>query len=413
MRPRTTRVAAPVICLAAALAWPAAARADETPHLDWNQPVRCLKTPAGVSVRVQCKGAGREMQCLVAPNQASGGGELQRVQPCATVDTSSNVYERLVAEGATMIGAVAEAPPGYARSEKGRAFQVTFDMLNRVYLGAGWVPTFQPSRGKELPPGFPFGRGQAEIGLHISSLSTQGRSRHDLRILEGTATFKDLEVQGLLLAYDYQHVHRRPAFFLSTFVGEPRVFEVNPPIGWGFRLIEMSDRPPAFRDTLDVEFAEVHMSWNPWQTEDMYNHLRLEAGVDFGEYWRDRSDITHGLGTGSFYVGFTSAIRTRFAIGDGGRHYIFGDVSYRRPTLIGGPTGAEAVNRGKATIAYEGIFLAVNDQPLSLRVAVNGAARDDPRTGTRGFEMGFSVGLRFSFWAPARVAAELPPLEAP
>jgi len=30
-----------------------------------------------------------------------------------------------------------------------------------------------------------------------------------------------------------------------------------------------------------MEFAEAHVAWNPWQSDNMYNHLRIEAGADF------------------------------------------------------------------------------------------------------------------------------------
>jgi hypothetical protein len=323
-----------------------------------------------------------------------------------------DAYDHLVATGAQMIPAIAEAPPGYARAESGRAFQVKFDLLRRIYLGVGWVPTFQRGDSRLLlPSNFPFGRAQAELGMDVSVLSPAGRSRHDFKVLEGTATFSDLELTGLLFSYDYQHMHRRPAFWISTFIGPPQVFAVTPAMGWGFRVLRINDRPPAFRNTLDMEVAEVHVSWNPWQSEDMYSHLRLEAGADAGKYWEDRGQFTKGVGTGIWYSGLTSAIKSRFSLGQGGLHYMFMDVSYLRPYALQGPDLGQPVNRVDASLAYEGIFVAINDQPLSLRLTAKGSTRDDPGTTIRTVEARFTAGLRFSFWAPPRVFEPLPEYE--
>lgn len=383
------------------------------PQLSWEKPVRCMTNEEGKTVRVQCETKDDELVCLVASNEAKDGGELNRIKECESVE-SVDAYKKLVQEGAKMVrGAVAETPPGFARAATGRAYQVKFDLLNRVYLGASWVPTFQLSQGALFDPTQSFGRGQAEMGLHISVLSHKGRSRHDIRILEGTATFADLELRGMLFAYDYQHVHRRPAFYLTSFFGTPRLYEVAPPLGWGFRVMRVADRPPAFKNTLDMEFAEVHLAWNPWQSEDMYSHLRIEAGVDIGKFWEDRNDISRGIGTGSFYAGFGAEAKFRTALGDSGLHYVTLDLGYHRPNYLDGTQIGKGANNITLKAAYEGIFIAINDQPLSFRVSAEGASREDPITATRSLEVRAMAGLRVSFWAPPRVFEPLPEFEDP
>jgi hypothetical protein len=376
-----------------------------------------MKNSKGEPVRVQCDvpltGLGGRAKapsrCLVAPNALRGdGSELEQVNECVYNDDPS-AYARLVKAGATLVPAVAEAPAGYARNESGRAYQVKFDLLNRIYLGVSWLPTLE---GPDASlPSFSLGRAQAETGLHISVLRPNKRSRHDIRILEGSAAFGDLELKGLLFSYDYQHIHRRPAFWLTTFVGPPRVYPINPGIGWGFRLLNINDRPPAFRNTFDMEVAEAHLSWNPWQSNDMFSHLRLEAGGDFGKFWEDRGLISQGLGTGSWYTGFSGAVKSRFSLGEGGLHYMFLDVSYLHPTFVDGPFAGKSIHRVRAAWAYEAIFVAINDQPLSLRLAAIGSSREDMRTGAQSIEGTFTIGLRFSFWAPARTFEPLPEFE--
>jgi hypothetical protein len=382
------------------------------PQIAWDRPVRCMTNEEGKTIRVQCQAKEAEMVCLVAPNEAKYGGDLNRTKECESFEPVE-AYRKLAKDGARMVDALAEAPPGYARAATGRAYQVKFDLLNRIYLGASWVPTFQLNQSALFSPGDSFGRGQAEMGIHISVLSHKGRSRHDIRILEGTATFADLELRGLLFAYDYQHAHRRPMFYLTSFFGQPRLYEVAPPLGWGFRVLRVNDRPPAFKNTLDMEFAEVHLAWNPWQSEDMYSHLRIEAGADIGKFWEDRNDVAKGIGTGSFYAGIDAEAKFRVALGDSGLHYMFVDLGYHRPHYLDGVKAGQAANNFTLKAAYEGIFVAINDQPLSFRLSAEGASREDPFTDTRNIEVRAMAGLRLSFWAPPRVFEPLPEFEDP
>lgn len=399
-------------CVACGTCAAGSARAADTPRLSWDQPITCMKDPQGKPVRVQCtKLPDGTMRCLVAPNELEGGGELTHLAPCATEEGLT--YERLAPKGGTFVPAVAESPEGYARSERGHAYQVKFDLLNRFYLGASWSPTSQLAGNDASGAPFGFGRGRAEMGLEISLLSPTGRSRHDLRILEGSAAFKDFELTGVLFSYDYQHLHRRPAFWLTSFIGKPRVYPITSPMGWGFRLLGVADRPPAFRDTLDLEFAEIHAAWNPWQSNDLYSHVRFEVGGDLGEFWEDRAKLAHGLSSGATYLGVTGAMHTRLSLGDGGLHSLRFDASYRRPVVAGGVLRDGTFQRLDAVASYEGVLFAIDDQPFSLRVGARAAMRDDPRTDTRSTELGVDVGLRFSFWAPPRVFEPMQELEEP
>jgi hypothetical protein len=391
-----------------ALALPAAALADEPPKLAWDRPIRCIETPQGKTVRVQCDE--KKGVCLVAPNEMSHTGDpLERTQPCATTEPKS-AYSALPGR---LVAATAESPPGYARGESGRAFQVKFDLLNRLYIGAAWAPTFQTGRGAYLPPGLPFGRGHAELGIHLSILSPKNRSRHDMRLLEGSATFADLELRGTLFSYDYQHVRRRPAFWLSTFFGEPEVHPILPHMGWGFRILSVTDRQPTLRDALDIEYAEVHLAYNPWQSNDMYSHLRVEFGGDIGGHWEDRRLFAQSLTTGRVYIGPTAAIESRLSLGQGGLHYLFSELTFRRPTLFTSDGSTATINRLAAQVAYEGVLIAINDQPISVRVAAQGTTQNDFASDVRAVDVRFTAGLRMSFWAPPRVFEPMPAFEEP
>lgn len=398
-----------IVTLACASLSARKAGAAELPRLDWNKPIRCMFDGDGKPVRVQCDVREGKKQCLVAPTLGDDGNELRRLNACQ--QDSANAYQALERAGVPLVRAVAEAPPGYARAEAGRAYQVAFDMLDRFYIGAAWTPTFQkPDTRIVAAPGFPLARARVEMGFTASVLSPHGRSRHDFRVLEGAASFSDFHVNGQLFAYDYQQVHRRPTFWFTTFFGEPRVFPGRLPLGFGFRVLRLEDRPPAFRRALDLELAEFHLAWSPWQSADMYSHLRLEAGADTGKHLEDRSQ---GFGPGAWYLGPTAAVRSRLALGEGGLHFLFVDVDWARPLVAAGELAARALMRVDASFAYEGVLVAINDQPISVRLAATGSSREDPATQVRSVELGASAGLRFSFWAPPRVFEPLPAIEDP
>jgi hypothetical protein len=378
--------------------------------MSYDKSVVCYELANGKTMRVQCSidPKGKEV-CLVAPNEMEGTGDpIERVWPCEHRGPAE--YEALT-KRAKIVRGIAEAPPGYARSELGRAFQVKFDLLNRFYLGVGWAPTLQSTHGFELPPGFPFARGNAELGIVLSVLSPRNRSRHDIRILDGSAMFADFEVSGTLFSYDYQHEHRRPAFWISTFFGEPEVHPVLPRMGWGFRVVSILDRQPSYQNALDMEFGEFHIAYNPWQSNDMYSNVRLELGADVGAHWSDRKAVSSK--TGNYFLGPTFAAKSRVSLGKGGLHFLFTDLQVRRSTVVSGTYTGATVNRLSGSIAYEGVLIAINDQPVSLRLAADGRTQNDFARDVRAVELRFLAGLRMSFGAPPRIFEPMPEFEDP
>src|SRR5262249_10849645 len=71
-------ILSPLACLALGLAWTSPAHADDLPHLKWGEPVRCMKTPKGEEVRVQCEHVNGQDRCLAAPNKLSHAGRVSR-----------------------------------------------------------------------------------------------------------------------------------------------------------------------------------------------------------------------------------------------------------------------------------------------------------------------------------------------
>lgn len=385
--------------------------AAEPTQLSASQDVHCYTRESGKRVRVQCVRTASGVECREAPDEDVYGGYLEQTMGCADERNEAD-YQALRASGARIVPAIAESAPGFARDESGHAFQTSFDLSSRFYLGSYWSPTFERG-GLEVPAPFPLGRGGIEVGFQVSDLSPERRIRREYRFLEASASVSDLELRGLAFAYDMVHAKRRPSAWVTTFFGEPRVHPVAIPFGWGLRIGSFTDRPPTRRDALEVEWGEIHVSYSPLLSSDLHDYLRFEGGVDMGQIWTTRGAIGDGLDTAPMYLGGTAALRGRVTLDGRGLSTLTLDATYGRPLVLRGEHGGEAFDRLRGSFAYEGVLLVFNDEPLTARLAVDGATRDDLAADERAVEMSARAGLRMSFGVPPRVVETLPELEEP
>ncbi|MBM4319410.1 MAG: hypothetical protein FJ125_05465 [Deltaproteobacteria bacterium] len=368
-----------------------------TPRLAWDKPVVCLQDEQGRRLRLQCNlEAPGGPTCLVAPDERSDGGPLQRVQPCQLQGQES--YDKLL-DPATrkLVQAVAEAPPGWHRDEQGRVFQVSFDLRKRFWLGAGWEPAIDPEQNRWEP-----GRVRFDMGFVASWLNPRRRTRHTLKLVEGELALGDLESRATLLAYDTNHLSITPKLRLTTFFGEPRRHDIYANIGFGLRLLQVRARSHRLADTLDLEIGEIHTAWDIFQSRDLSNHLRLELGASTGTMWSEL-----GAGDEDLYVAPGAALVGLFGIDDDGFHNLSFAVHATVPWWMSGANEGKISRRGSASLSYELILLAVNDQPLTLLLSGRADYRDDLGPAAEPWEAALLVGLRLSFWAPAKVFEKL------
>jgi hypothetical protein len=66
------------------------------------------------------------------------------------------------------------------------------------------------------------------------------------------------------------------------------------------------------------------------------------------------------------------------------------------------PVTGKLAQRLRAHLQYEAIVLAINDQPLTLKLAAGGEKRDDLVGMPDQWAFVMDAGLRFSLWAPPR-----------
>ena len=366
---------------------------DGVRQLDWEKSIMCMEDPDGNPVRVQCyDNADGGPLCLVTLNRRTNIDESLRHTATCAYYSGSERYVALMVAGYRMIkdNVIAEAPPGWKRDEKGRVFQVTFDLLDRYYLGVGWLPTFTKDKVE-------LGRMRMDMGFQASYLNPRSRTRHNFKVVEGTVSIDDLQVEGLLFGYDMSQTSNTPLLRVTTFFGDPARHDLYMDVAWGMRLMKIEVNPHRAK-MIQMEYGEIHLTWDIWQSGDLYNHIQLKLGAILGQKIFDEADKDDPV-----FVAPNAMIEARFGLGDSGLHYLYGDVHWQMPFNIYGSDAGRYNTRVGAKLAYEAIFIALNDQPLSLLLEAGLDYRNDLGPDVPDLDMYATAGFRFSFWAPARI----------
>jgi hypothetical protein len=386
------------VSLPAAAQQPPPVDASKLPRLEYNEPIWCLTDAQGRPVRVQVRqDASGKPVYLVAPGLDENGKELHRASTCSIAPPEVTLAG-LRARGVRMLPAIAEAPPGWYRDERGRVFQIHFDMYKRFYLGGGWTPVWDPQQ-----PAHDYQRARFEIGFVSSWVTPESRMRHTIRAVEGDVVLDDLQMRGQLFSYELNHASTQPLLRLTTFFGTPRRYDAHMDVGFGLRTLGVQMRTHRDRDLSDLEYGELHANWALWQSADLLNHVQLSAGVGGGQI-----NDTLGQNRQYKYVLPDAALEFRFVVDRAGFHTLGANAHGSLPVFVTGHPAGTMRRRVGGGVAYEVIFLAINDQPLSLRLEGNLDYRTDLPERAPKWETTALSGLRFSFWAPGRTDERIP-----
>ena len=365
------------------------AAAKPLPTLDRTQPVVCYEDSDGNRWRLQCDD--EKKKCLYAPDAIVDGEgkqvrELERAGFCRQATEDFDV-PGLQAQGYELIPARAEAPYGWTRDERGRVFQTNFDLKRRLYVGGGYAPGNGELAGEE--------RFNIEFGVLVLETGTK-RTRHRLRLVEGEVTMAPFSADLTLLHYDLSHRFENPLLRITTFFGAPRRHDFGLDIGFWFEGGGLEVYDTTLGDQQLWKLATAHATVDLWRSPDLYSFVRFRGGVG----------VEHGLLEGE---GDRTAITPAVALeGDitldqRGFYNVGAMLSYERPFYTEThPMLGERARRITAEVSYEMIVLAINDQPLSLRLAGGAERRDDIPGVAEEWALQGNASLRFSLWAPPR-----------
>ncbi|HEU0030098.1 MAG TPA: hypothetical protein VFQ53_05680 [Kofleriaceae bacterium] len=372
---------------------PAIAAADRglLPMMDHDRPVFCARDKEhGELWRIQCDPSTKT--CLYAADAeltSSGtrGKDLERARPCEhdLIDRA-----KLEAAGFTFVPGRADAPYGWTRDERGRVFQINFDLRKRVYFGVAYTPE------KILDNPLHSTRTSIDFGLLSFTWLADGETPtiHRFRFVEGVVHVEPFSAEMVVAHYDVSRRFLDPLLRITTFVGEPQRHDLKLNLGLWTDVGGLEIHPSAFGHSSIWKHAAGQVTVDLWQSDKLDSFVRLRTGIGLeGQY-------TDGTGYRSAVVP-GSALEIDAVLDREGFHNVRFELSHEMPRyFIPLQNGQKLAQRLKAKLQYEAIVLAINDQPLTLKLAAGGEKRDDIFGVPDQWAFVMDAGLRFSLWAP-------------
>lgn len=394
--PRDARSTATMRALCAAvlavIAIGTPAFADELPMMSSSNVVHCASDVSGKMWRIQCDPATKV--CLYAENEElDSDGEpvkpLERARDCE-LDMPFD-RKKLEADGFKFMQGRPDAPWGWSRDERGRVFQTSFDLRKRLYFGVGYSPK------KILENPLESTRTSIDFGLFSFDMHSKGSPmRHRFRFVEGEVHMEPFSAEMVVAHYDFSRKFTDPLLRITTFVGEPQRHDLHMNIGLWTEVGGLEIHRTALGHSQLWKHAAAQVTMDLWQSANLDSFARVRTGVALEGQQADligyRSAVVYG-----------SAVELDWVLDREGFHNVRFELSHDIPRYFVPLqyTGKVAM-RMKARLQYEAIVLAVNDQPLTLKLAAGGEKRDDVPGIPSQWAFVMDAGLRFNLWAPPK-----------
>ncbi|MFT3694745.1 MAG: hypothetical protein QM831_16470 [Kofleriaceae bacterium] len=366
------------------------------PAMSADHPVMCLRDSSDQVWRIQCDPSTKV--CLYAPNEeldstgARTGKGLERARTCE-LDAPFD-RKQMEANGYTFIAGRVDAPYGWMRDERQRVFQVNFDLHKRMYFGVAYTPQ------KILDNPLQSTRTSVDFGLFSINIlddnDGKNKTMHRLRLFEGSVHMQPFSAEFVMAHYDLSHRFLDPLLRITTFVGTPQRHDLVLDLGMWSEVGNLELHQTPMGNSQLWRHATAQFTIDLWQSEDMSSFARIRSGFGL-EGQRDdvngyRSAITEA-----------SAFEIDWVVDPEGFHNVKFELSHEIPRYFTPTeTTGQYVQRFKANLQYEGILLAINDQPLTFHLAAGGQKRNDLPGVPDVWAFTLDAGLRFSLWAPPR-----------
>jgi hypothetical protein len=399
-------VAMTVVCpgLAAAAEPAATGATNEVHQINPSHPVQCLTDVEGNVWRVQCDE--ERKLCVWAPSRETEevvdesrppewGRPLERVRPC----DSQGDFESLRSSGYTVVRGENDTPQGWMRDERGRVFQIKFDLHKRLFAGVSWAPSIHDAAGEAADAG----RMRLDFGLFewedtYDTIKGKAGFRHRVRLVEGDVQLAPFRADATVVHYDFSRRSNIPLVRITTFWGTPRRYDVGAHLGAWAELghLQVDEVAPGTTESL-WRLATLHATWDVWRSSyDMSSFVRVRggAGIERAVVEEGRADRDAVTPAGAVDVDLT--------LDDKGFHHVTAVAQLEKPQFVGAARDVRrSATRAQAKVAYEVIVVAINDQPLTLRVAGEAEYRNDIPDVAPGWDLRAVAGVRLSLWAPA------------
>jgi hypothetical protein len=300
------------------------------------------------------------------------------------------------------VGAAAVSLPGFYRDPRGRLMQVSFDLQSRLWLGVAYAPRVRPNGRKELAPA------AFDFGLVHELDGADGRTRHRFAFMEGEARLNPFGLDVTAVRYDLSHAYELPLLRVTTFWPQPARHDLNLNIGLYSEVGRLEIEPLGEEGNHQLTLGSVQATLDLWQSWDLRSYVRLRFGPvahmrlgPWHEEARYLSSLPETALEGNFILGRRALQQLRFRLrGEWLRTIALQPV----------PLGRDWLVEGEAS--WEIILLAINDQPVSLRLAGRAGTRDkgpkavvsaapEPSAGdTQDIDWTLTAGVRISFFSP-------------
>ena len=388
----TMRVLRAATIAVIAIGLPAITHADDLPMMSSSNVVHCASDTAVALWRVQCDPTTKV--CLYAQNQElSADGEpvkpLERARDCE-LDMPFD-RKKLEADGFKFLPGRPDAPWGWSRDERGRTFQTNFDLRKRLYFGVGYTPK------KILENPLQSTRTSIDFGLFSFDAHSKGSPmRHRFRFVEGEVHMEPFSAEMVVAHYDFSRKFTDPLLRITTFVGEPARHDLHMNIGLWTEAGGLEIHRTALGHSQVWKHAAAQVTMDLWQSANLDSFARVRTGVALEGQQADligyRSAVVYG-----------SAFELDWVLDREGFHNLRFEVTHDIPRyFVPLQYTGKVAQRMKARLQYEAIVLAVNDQPLTLKLAAGGEKRDDVPGIPSQWAFVMDAGLRFNLWAPPK-----------
>jgi hypothetical protein len=381
---------------AAAIGLPAVASADQLPMMDSGRPVHCVRDKSGEVWRIQCDPSTKT--CLYAANdELSESGNrakpLERARECDYDDAFDRA--KLEADGYKMVAGRVDVPYGWTRDERNRVFQINFDLRKRLYFGAAYTPQ------KILDNPLESKRTSYDFGLFIFHFLSDGTTptRHRIRLMEGSVHLEPFSAEVTVAHYDVSHRFLDPLLRITTFVGTPSRHDLRFNLGLWTEAGGLEIHPAGkdgFGQSTIWKHATAQMTLDLWQSAKFDSFARIRTGVGIEGQHTDFTGYRNAIVP-------SSALEIDTVLDDEGFHNLRLEFVHEMPHYFR-PLDSDQLfaTRMRARLQYEAIILAINDQPVTFKLAVGGEKRNDIFGVPDQWAFVADAGLRFSLWAPPR-----------